>query len=135
MQAAKQSEAYNASLAGAYQSSAAGAEAATTATRDLEAELENYKKATEAAAKAQDTLWTAQQNYEAGVGGDLVALLDKAKIKGTEYTDALAAGAKELNADAIASRLNGLDRYVVPRECGTVTAFIDPGGYGGHGLA
>jgi len=44
-------------------------------------------------------------------------------------SDALAAGAKELIAEAIASRLNGLDRYVVPRECSNVTAFIDPGGY------
>lgn len=40
---------------------------------------------------------------------------------------ALAEGTKELRAEALVSRLSGLDRYMVPRECSRLTAFIDPG--------
>lgn len=38
-------------------------------------------------------------------------------------------GAKELVADLVASRMSGLDRLTVPRECGRLTAFFDPGVY------
>jgi hypothetical protein len=60
--------------------------------------------------------------------------IDRPKAFASEYqndpdADALAAGAKELNADEIAKRLSGTERLMVPRECGTVTTFVDAGGY------
>lgn len=42
-------------------------------------------------------------------------------------SEALADGAKEMNALNVAARLSGLDRLIVPRECTRLTAFIDPG--------
>jgi hypothetical protein len=41
--------------------------------------------------------------------------------------EALAEGAKQLMATAIAERFSGLDRFTVPRECTRLTAFFDPG--------
>lgn len=37
-------------------------------------------------------------------------------------------GLPELSSDAVSKRLNGLERFVVPRECDRITAFIDVGG-------
>lgn len=57
--------------------------------------------------------------------------IDKPLAFASEYqndpeADALAAGAKELSAEAIAGRYSGLERWIVPQECGTITTFVDP---------
>jgi hypothetical protein len=41
----------------------------------------------------------------------------------------LGAGAKELNATAVAGRLSGLERYAVPKDAAFLTAFVDVGIY------
>lgn len=40
----------------------------------------------------------------------------------------VASGGKELTPDLIASKMNGVERYIVPSECTRLTAFIDVGG-------
>lgn len=51
-----------------------------------------------------------------------------AECQNDPKAEAAAEGAKEIVAADVARRLSGLDRFVVPRECTRVTAFIDVGG-------
>ena len=80
--------------------------------------------------------WPARFNKDelSAIQNAMNIKIDRPRAFASEYqndpdSDALAQGAKELNADAIAMRLSGVDKMVVPHDCSTVTTFIDAGGY------